>query len=31
MTAEMLNPLTEKIIACAFKVSNALGAGFLFS
>lgn len=24
-----LNPLTEKIIGCAFKVSNTLGPGFL--
>jgi GxxExxY protein len=24
-----LNPVTEKIIGCAFTVSNALGAGFL--
>jgi GxxExxY protein len=29
MTAETLNALTEKIIACAFKVSNALGTGVL--
>jgi GxxExxY protein len=26
---EDLNPITKKIIACAFKVSNSLGAGFL--
>jgi len=24
-----LNPITEKIIGCAYIVSNALGAGFL--
>lgn len=24
-----LNPITERIIACAFKVSNTVGAGFL--
>ena len=24
-----LDPLTEKIIGCAFKVSNTLGPGFL--
>lgn len=24
-----LNPVTEKIIGCAFTVSNTLGAGFL--
>jgi GxxExxY protein len=29
MTEEELNALTEKIIGCAFKVSNALGCGFL--
>ena len=29
MTEEQLNALTEKIIGCAFKVSNALGCGFL--
>ncbi len=26
---ERLNPITEKIIGCAYKVSNGLGAGFL--
>jgi GxxExxY protein len=26
---EKLNPITEKIIGCAYKVSNTLGAGFL--
>jgi len=26
---EHLNPLTEKIIGCAFRVSNTLGPGFL--
>jgi GxxExxY protein len=26
---EQLNALTERIIGCAFKVSNALGCGFL--
>jgi len=29
MTDEELNRLTERIIGCAFKVSNALGCGFL--
>src|SRR5438128_9637175 len=29
MTDEELNALTERIIACAFKVSNTLGCGFL--
>src|SRR5438128_19325 len=29
MTEEELNGVTEKIIGCAFKVSNALGCGFL--
>ncbi len=29
MTEEELNGLTERIIGCAFKVSNALGCGFL--
>jgi GxxExxY protein len=29
MTEEELNSLTEKIIGCAFKVSNTLGCGFL--
>lgn len=29
MDLEHLNPLTEKIIGCAFKVSNTLGPGFL--
>jgi GxxExxY protein len=29
MTDEQLNALTEKIIGCAFKVSNTLGCGFL--
>jgi len=29
MTPEDLNKLTEQIIGCAFKVSNALGVGFL--
>jgi hypothetical protein len=24
-----LNPITEKIIGCAYMISNALGAGFL--
>jgi GxxExxY protein len=28
-TYEEINQITEKIIGCAFKVSNALGAGFL--
>ena len=26
---EKLNPITEKIIGCAYTVSNTLGAGFL--
>jgi GxxExxY protein len=26
---EKLNPITEKIIGCAYTVGNALGAGFL--
>jgi GxxExxY protein len=26
---EKLNPITEKIIGCAYTVSNALGTGFL--
>lgn len=26
---EALNPTTEKIIGCAFKVSNTLGTGFI--
>ena len=26
---ELLNAITEKIIGCAFKVSNELGSGFL--
>jgi GxxExxY protein len=26
---EKLNPITEKIIGCAYAVSNTLGAGFL--
>ena len=26
---ESFNPITEKIIGCAYTVSNALGAGFL--
>ena len=26
---EELNPITEKIIGCAYKVSNTLGSGFL--
>lgn len=29
MTEEELNALTERIIGCAFKVSNVLGCGFL--
>ena len=29
MSEEELNRLTEKIIACAFTVSNVLGVGFL--
>ena len=29
MNEEQLNQLTEKIIGCAFKVSNRLGIGFL--
>src|SRR5881397_3303355 len=29
MTEEELNSLTERIIGCAFKVSNTLGCGFL--
>jgi GxxExxY protein len=29
MTSDELNMLTEQIIGCAFKVSNALGPGFL--
>jgi GxxExxY protein len=29
MTEEELNRLTERIIGCAFKVSNTLGCGFL--
>ena len=29
MSDEELNQLTEKIIACAFTVSNVLGVGFL--
>ena len=29
MTEEELNGLTERIIGCAFKVSNTLGCGFL--
>ena len=29
MTDEQLNGVTEKIIGCAFKVSNTLGCGFL--
>jgi GxxExxY protein len=29
MTEEQLNGLTERIIGCAFKVSNTLGCGFL--
>jgi GxxExxY protein len=29
MTGEELNQLTEKVIGCAFKVLNSLGAGFL--
>ncbi len=29
MTEDELNALTERIIGCAFKVSNALGCGFL--
>ncbi len=27
--SEELNTLTEKVIGCAYKVSNALGSGFL--
>jgi GxxExxY protein len=29
MNDEQLNSLTERIIGCAFKVSNTLGCGFL--
>jgi GxxExxY protein len=29
MTEDELNALTERIIGCAFKVSNTLGCGFL--
>jgi GxxExxY protein len=29
MNDEQLNALTERIISCAFKVSNTLGCGFL--
>jgi GxxExxY protein len=29
MTEEELHALTERIIGCAFKVSNTLGSGFL--
>ncbi|HEX7447980.1 MAG TPA: GxxExxY protein [Pirellulales bacterium] len=29
MTEEELNALTERIIGCAFRVSNTLGCGFL--
>ena len=29
MTEEQINVLTERIIGCAFKVSNTLGCGFL--
>lgn len=29
MGEKLLNEITEKIIGCAFKVSNTLGAGFL--
>jgi GxxExxY protein len=29
MNEQELNALTERIIGCAFKVSNALGIGFL--
>jgi GxxExxY protein len=29
MTDDELNAITEKIIGCAFRVSNALGCGFL--
>ena len=29
MTEQELNSLTEKIIGCAFQVSNTLGSGFL--
>jgi len=29
MNEEQLNSMTEKIIGCAFKVSNTLGCGFL--
>ena len=29
MSEQELNALTERIIGCAFKVSNALGVGFL--
>jgi GxxExxY protein len=29
MTEEELNALTERILGCAFKVSNTLGCGFL--
>jgi GxxExxY protein len=29
MTADELNAITERIIGCAYKVGNTLGAGFL--
>ncbi len=29
MDERELNQLTEKVIGCAFSVSNSLGAGFL--
>ena len=29
MTEEQLNAMSEKIIGCAFEVSNTLGCGFL--
>ncbi|MEZ6137533.1 MAG: GxxExxY protein [Pirellulaceae bacterium] len=29
MNDDELNALTEKIIGCAFRVSNTLGSGFL--
>lgn len=29
MSLDHLNPLTEKIIGCAYRVSNTLGVGFL--
>ena len=29
MEIERLNAVTERVIGCAFRVGNALGAGFL--